>query len=160
MSDSRRRRAFCAAALCTTAAVLAPLAALADQRFEARLVGHAILPAGEIVLAPPPDAPDYFRISGRFTGPEITGSNNPRNERVGSAPSRGFHGGRPTGFMLPFAGQPVQGFSGIRPIGDGSYWVNGDNGFGFRANSADAGQADVRQCRHELHATGGHGRNG
>ena len=62
------RRAFCAAALCTAAAVLAPFAALADQRFEARLVGHAILPAREIVLAPPPDAPDYFRISGRFTG--------------------------------------------------------------------------------------------
>ncbi|MCX7933265.1 MAG: esterase-like activity of phytase family protein, partial [Rhodovarius sp.] len=31
-----------------------------------------------------------------------------------------------------------QGFSGIIPAGDGSFWVTGDNGFGNRRNSADA----------------------
>lgn len=46
--------------------------------------------------------------------------------------------GRPTGLSLPFRGQPVQGFSGIRPVGDGSHWVLTDNGFGNRRNSADA----------------------
>jgi hypothetical protein len=39
---------------------------------------------------------------------------------------------------LPFVGQPLQGFSGIKPAGDGSYWVLTDNGFGAKRNSADA----------------------
>jgi hypothetical protein len=45
---------------------------------------------------------------------------------------------RPTGIALPFNGQPLQGFSGIKPAGDGSYWVLTDNGFGNRRNSPDA----------------------
>jgi len=32
----------------------------------------------------------------------------------------------------------VQGFSGIKTMKDGSYWVLTDNGFGSKANSADA----------------------
>jgi hypothetical protein len=39
---------------------------------------------------------------------------------------------------MPVPGQPLQGFSGIKPVGDGSYWVTGDNGFGNRRNSPDA----------------------
>ena len=39
---------------------------------------------------------------------------------------------------MPFNGQPLQGFSGIRTIGDGSYYVLTDNGFGSMANSPDA----------------------
>ena len=31
-------------------------------------------------------------------------------------------GGRPTGVLLPFAGQPVQGHSGIKKMADGSFW--------------------------------------
>jgi hypothetical protein len=39
---------------------------------------------------------------------------------------------------LPFAGQPVQGHSGIKHMPDGTYWVITDNGFGSKANSPDA----------------------
>lgn len=37
----------------------------------------------------------------------------------------------------PYPGQPVQGFSGTHALGDGSYLVLSDNGFGAKANSAD-----------------------
>jgi hypothetical protein len=108
--------------------------AAADTRFEAVLVGHALLPANTLVQ-PPADAPAQLRVSGRFTGP-----GNNRVDAVGSVPgdSGAMHGRRPTGLSLPFQGQPVQGFSGIKPAGDGSYWVITDNGFGNRRNSPDA----------------------
>ena len=120
--------------LATVAAIGLALPATADTRFEARLAGHAILPAATF-LAPPADAPEYFRISGRFTG-----AGNARNEQVGSIPGVSLpgYGPRPTGLAMPFPGQPLQGFSGIKPVGDGSYWVTGDNGFGNRRNSPDA----------------------
>jgi len=35
------------------------------------------------------------------------------------------------------AHQPVQGFSGMIPAGDGTWWALSDNGFGARDNSAD-----------------------
>ena len=136
---------------------LAP-AALADQAFEARVAGHAVLPAATFI-APPPGAPPGFATSGRFTGP-----GNTRNEVRGSAMGNvgPTFGNRDTGISLPFEGQPVQGFSGIRPAGgagggnpggagngipggagngipgDASYWVITDNGFGNRRNSPDA----------------------
>ena len=126
--------ATAAAISMTGAAINLTGAARADTRFEARLVGQAILPAATF-LAPPADAPEYFRISGRFTG-----AGNPRNEQPGSFPGVTLpgYGPRATGLAMPFPGQPLQGFSGIKPIGDGSYWVTGDNGFGNRRNSPDA----------------------
>ena len=116
------------------AAIALTNAASADQRFEARVVGHAMLPAATLI-APPADAPPGFANSGRFTGP-----GNSRVEALGSIPADtgAMHGNRRTGVGLPLQGQPVQGFSGIRPVGDGSYWVTTDNGFGTRRNSADA----------------------
>ncbi len=38
----------------------------------------------------------------------------------------------------PYPGQPVQGFSATHRLADGSYLVMSDNGFGAKANSADA----------------------
>ena len=37
----------------------------------------------------------------------------------------------------PYPGQPVQGFSATHKLGDSSYLVMSDNGFGSKANSAD-----------------------
>ena len=117
-------------------ALLAAGPALADQRFEATLAGHAILPAATFV-APPEGAPAGFAISGRFTG-----AGNARNDQAGSMPgdTGPAYGSRRTGLSLPFNGQPVQGFSGIKPVvGEpGAYWVLTDNGFGNRRNSPDA----------------------
>jgi hypothetical protein len=50
------------------------------------------------------------------------------------------HGKRPTGIMLPFKGQPMQGLSGfaMTQAEDGSVYVLTDNGFGSKANSPDA----------------------
>lgn len=118
------------------AALIAGPAARADQRFEATLAGHAILPAAGF-LAPPADAPPGLGLSGRFAGP-----GNLRVEQPGSIP--GTTGpapnGRPTGLSFPFRGQPLQGFSGIKPVAGepGAYWVLTDNGFGTKRNSADA----------------------
>ncbi|MFZ4407631.1 MAG: esterase-like activity of phytase family protein [Paracraurococcus sp.] len=126
------RRFLIAAGL--AAAIAAP--ARADQRFEATLAGHALLPAATFV-APPEGAPPGFALSGRFTGP-----GNLRVEQPGSIPgdTGAIHGRRPTGLSLPFRGQPVQGFSGIKPVAGepGAYWVLTDNGFGAKRNSSDA----------------------
>ncbi|MDJ0387795.1 esterase-like activity of phytase family protein [Roseomonas sp. E05] len=106
----------------------------ADMKVEARLAGHAVLPAYSMAL-PPADAPRDALVAGKFTGAA-------REDRPGSLPgSTGpAPAGRPTGIALPFVGQPVQGFSGIKPVeGEpGAYWVLTDNGFGNKRNSGDA----------------------
>jgi hypothetical protein len=103
--------------------------AAADQAFPATLAGHAILKA-ETYVQPPADAPDDLKISGKFT---VGGR---RTDAVGSVMGRS--GGRPTGVSVPMRGQPIQGFSGIKRLGDGSYLSLSDNGFGSKANSPDA----------------------
>jgi hypothetical protein len=128
------RRVLLATIASLGAAMSLALPAAAEQRFEARLVGHAILPAASFV-APPEGAPPGFSISGRFTSADGLRLQQPGSlmGNTGAA-----YGSRDTGIALPFQGQPVQGFSGIKPIGDGTYWVLTDNGFGARANSPDA----------------------
>lgn len=117
-------------------ALIAAGPALADQRFEATLAGHAVLPAFTMVL-PPADAPRDALLSGKFAGP-----GNLRIDRPGAVmgDTGAMHGNRPTGIAFPFIGQPVQGFSGIKPVANepGAYWVLTDNGFGNRRNSPDA----------------------
>ncbi|WP_084298199.1 esterase-like activity of phytase family protein [Actinoplanes friuliensis] len=56
----------------------------------------------------------------------------------GSEPSGAALGTAPVnGIAAPWDDQPVQGFSGVLPNGDGTYDVLSDNGFGNKANSAD-----------------------
>lgn len=96
--------------------------ALADSaEYGATLAGHAVLPA-ETLIEPPADAPEALQTSGKFTGEG--------NRRSTAAPA--------SGKALPFKGQPLQGFSGIKAMGDGTYTVLTDNGFGGKANSPDA----------------------
>lgn len=64
-----------------------------------------------------------------------------------SLPADTFAEGPPSGVRLgteprngrtpPFDSQPVQGFSGISAVGDGTFWVLSDNGFGSIVNSPD-----------------------
>ena len=115
------------------AAVLALSTASAfadDQEFPAKLAAHAILPANTIIPAPE-NAPEHLRTSGKFTT-----ADRKRAEGLGTVP--GKDGLRPTGLSLPFDGQPVQGFSGIKSMGDGTFWSLSDNGFGSKLNSSDA----------------------
>ena len=104
--------------------------------YPAELAGHAVLPAATFV-PPPADAPDSFAISGRFAEPAKG-----RNETVGSIKGTSFLSDkaapRETGLSLPFKGQPVQGFSGIKKLANGNFIVLTDNGFGSKANSSDA----------------------
>lgn len=110
---------------------LSTASALADEKeFPATLVGHAILPANTIIPAPE-NAPEHLRSSGKFTT-----ADRKRAEGIGTVP--GKDGVRPTGLSLPFDGQPVQGFSGIKAVADGTYWSLSDNGFGNKLNSTDA----------------------
>ena len=39
---------------------------------------------------------------------------------------------------MPFPGQPLQGMSGVRSLGDDRFVFLTDNGFGNKANSSDA----------------------
>jgi hypothetical protein len=55
----------------------------------------------------------------------------------GSEPSGTLVTGNTNGFPVPFADQPVQGFSGIVNNGDGTFDVLSDNGYGNQANSGD-----------------------
>ncbi|RYI91124.1 MAG: hypothetical protein EON47_21300, partial [Acetobacteraceae bacterium] len=122
--------------LLATAAILLAPAARADTSFEATLAGHAILPA-DSMAQPPADAPQDARSAGKFTGPGNLRTDRPASipGTTGPAPA-----GRPTGLALPFTGQAIQGFSGIKPVegAPGAYWVLTDNGFGNKRNSPDA----------------------
>ncbi|WP_457093470.1 esterase-like activity of phytase family protein [Microvirga sp. P5_D2] len=108
--------------------ILLATQAVAQQQFPAVLAGHAVLPAQSLVEAPA-DAPADLKVSGKFT----TGK---RVEALGTV--EGTSGDRPTGVKLPFKGQPLQGHSGIKSMGDGTFWVLTDNGFGSRATSPDS----------------------
>jgi hypothetical protein len=55
----------------------------------------------------------------------------------GSEPSGALVTGNTNGHAVPFADQPVQGFSGIVNNGDGTFDVLSDNGYGNQANSGD-----------------------
>lgn len=98
-------------------------AAHAQQVFPATLTGHAQLPSSSFVPAPA-DASEHYNVSGRFTGEEG------RIEQL-------YTNVQSTGLALPFPSQPLQGFSGIRSLGDGRFLVLTDNGFGSKANSSD-----------------------
>ncbi|AWC24402.1 hypothetical protein CO731_03887 [Aminobacter sp. MSH1] len=122
-----RRSLYLAAAVLA----LSTASAFADEtEFKATLTGHAILPANTIIAAPE-NAPEHLRTSGKFTTPDRK-----RAESLGTVP--GKDGVRLTGLSLPFDGQPVQGFSGIKAVGDGTFWSLSDNGFGNKLNSTDA----------------------
>ncbi len=105
--------------------------AFADEvAFPAKLVSHAILPANTIIAAPA-DAPAHLKTSGKFTT-----ADRKRAEGLGTIP--GKDGVRPTGLSMPFDGQAVQGFSGIKAMEDGTFWSLSDNGFGSKINSSDS----------------------
>jgi hypothetical protein len=114
-----------------------PSAIYAQQQFPATLKGHVWLPAQAIALTPPKDAPASFAISGKFMGPEWR-----RVDAVGTVPGHSYISPaaalRKTGMATPFKGQPVQGFSGIKSMKDGTFWVLTDNGFGAKRDSGDA----------------------
>ena len=118
------------------ASLLLPLAVNAQQEFPATLRGHAWLPS-QTVAAVPKDAPASFAVSGKFMGPEWR-----RTEALGSVPGNSYispaGAQRKTGGATPIQGQPVQGFSGIKAMKDGTFWVLTDNGFGSKRDSADA----------------------
>lgn len=119
-----------ATALCALLAAQT-VGALADaQEFPAVLESHAVLPANTVIPAPA-DAPEHLKSAGKFTTPDRK-----RTTELGTVP--GKDGVRTTGLGLPFDGQPVQGFSGIKAMGDGTFWSLSDNGFGAKANSSDA----------------------
>ena len=114
-----------------------PVLVHAQQQFPATLKGHAWLPAQGLSLTPPKDAPESFAISGKFMGPEWR-----RVEAIGTVPGNSYISPasalRKTGGATPFKGQPVQGFSGIKSMKDGTFWVLTDNGFGAKRDSGDA----------------------
>jgi len=117
-------------------ALLAIAPVQAQQAFPATLVGHAALPARTFVAAPK-DAPTSLQTSGKYTTAD--GHREDKLESIAGSSYLSAKGApKPTGINLPFKGQPVQGFSGIKAMKDGSYWVLTDNGFGSKANSADA----------------------
>lgn len=120
----------------TIALLASTTAGAADiPQFPAMLAGHAALPALTLIQ-PPADAPELFRISGRFTAPDRR-----RVEELGAIPTVAFTADkaapRSSGVGLPLAGQPAQGMSGIVATGDGLFLLLSDNGYGSRVNSPD-----------------------
>lgn len=125
-----------ASALMALASLLAATSATAQTAYPATLSGHAVLAARSFIEAPA-DAPESLRTSGKYTAP-----GGRRVDALASLPGTSFLSDpaapRPTGISLPFASQPVQGFSGIKSLGQGRFAVLSDNGYGSRANSPDA----------------------
>ena len=132
---SVRRSSLLFASLLVALAV--PLNASAQQQFPATLAGHAVLPALAIAVDPPKDAPETFATSGKYTTPNWR-----RVDAVGTIPGTSYispaAAPRLTGMSTPFKGQAMQGFSGIKAMPDGTFWVMTDNGFGAKKDSADA----------------------
>ncbi len=122
--------------LCAAGPLVAQSVLPAQTEFAATLAGHAALPARTFVDMPS-DAPPSMRTSGKYTA-----TDGRRIDEPGSVMGISFLSDkqvpRPTGIRLPFEGQPVQGFSGIKSVGDGRFWVLSDNGYGARNNSPDA----------------------
>jgi hypothetical protein len=112
------------------AALFAGSALADDKEFSAQLAGQAILPANTLTAAPA-DAPEFLKTSGKFTTPDRK-----RTEKLGTVD--GKDGARVTDVKLPLDGQPIQGFSGIKAMEDGTFWTLSDNGFGSKATSSDA----------------------
>lgn len=105
--------------------------AMAEEKaYSAKLVSHAILPANTIIAAPA-DAPAHLKTSGKFTT-----ADRKRTDGLGTVP--GKDGLRETGLKMPFDGQAMQGFSGIKTMEDGTFWSLSDNGFGSKINSSDS----------------------
>ncbi len=121
-------------ALLSTALLAGAAAHAQDKPFRATVAGHVLLPAESFVTAPN-DAPALLKTSGKFTGPA-------RNDKLrsveGISALSDKTAPRKIGISLPFDGQPVQGFSGIKSLGNGEFLVVTDNGFGNKANSPDA----------------------
>jgi hypothetical protein len=110
------------AALAVT--MLSPASYAQPVQFDATLKAHAQLPAQTFVPAPA-DAPYGLSMSGRFTS----------GKRVETP----YGWANPaSGIAMPFPGQPVQGMSGVRSLGDDRFVFLTDNGFGAKANSSDA----------------------
>lgn len=124
------------AAVLATAIAATPAMADEPRKFPATLAGHALIPAATKVT-PPANAPADAKVSGKFTGPGAR-----RVDAIGSIEGTSFLSDkaapRKTGFKMPMEGQPLQGLSGIKTAGDGTFWVLTDNGFGSKANSPDA----------------------
>ncbi len=108
-------------ALATSLATTTAASADESKAFDAVLAGHTVLPA-ETLIPAPADASESLKVSGKYTGKAPM--------RVSAEPTDGA--------ALPFNGQPVQGFSGIKTMGDDTYFVGTDNGFGKKVNSPDA----------------------
>ncbi|WP_027486116.1 esterase-like activity of phytase family protein [Allorhizobium undicola] len=115
--------------LATVSLTLLTSFAMAEEKaFPAKLSAQAVLPANTVIDAPA-DAPDALKSAAKFTTPD-------RKRATGAVP--GMDGIHPTGLSMPFKGQAVQGFSGIKTMKDGSFWSLSDNGFGTKLNSVDA----------------------
>jgi hypothetical protein len=119
------------AAFLISSAASAQTTGSVQPALDATLKGHAILPAATFI-DPPADAPAEVKVSGKFT---VGGK---RTDAIGSVPGKSGQSERLTGLSVPFTGQPVQGFSGIKSLGNGEFLVLTDNGFGSKLNSPDA----------------------
>lgn len=61
----------------------------------------------------------------------------PADSYAEGPPSGNSITGTTNGRTIPFANQPIQGFSAVQVADDNSYWFLSDNGFGSKANSPD-----------------------
>jgi hypothetical protein len=104
-------------------------------KYNATLVSHAFLPAGTF-QPPPADAPSQLNVTCKYGN---AANGNRRIDAVASVVGTDGNGTivRPTGLSYPFIGQPVEGLSGIKSLGNGTYLQLQDNGFGSKINSPD-----------------------
>jgi glycerophosphoryl diester phosphodiesterase len=128
------------------------------RSFSAMLSAVVVLAAPAVGRA---QTSDQAMLLGRAVLPASTfAAGPPSGSLLGSSPINGV--------PVPFASQPVQGFSAALRAGRGRYWVMPDNGYGSIENSADfdlrvylidpdlrtahGGSGSIRVLRHiELH---------
>lgn len=103
-------------------------------KFEAKLAGFTKIPYDSFYETPK-DSP-IQRGSGFFTAPDRK-RHLPYGSIVGTSFMSDKKAPRIVSFDLPIPKQPLQGFSGINSMGDGTFWTLSDNGFGEKINSPD-----------------------
>ncbi|WNG43994.1 hypothetical protein F0U60_07730 [Archangium minus] len=86
-------------------------------------------PSNEPRPPEPEPLPEKPQLAGRAVLPADTFAEGPASGE--------FSGTNKNGVQVPFAKQPVQGFSAVADNGDGSFLVMSDNGYGTIESSAD-----------------------
>jgi hypothetical protein len=106
-----------------------------SDELKAFVRGKIVIPNNELIKLPK-DFPKILETSGKFISKDNTRIKKLYSHSAVSFMSDSAHP-RLTGVRLPIKGQPLQGFSGVKSLGNDEFIFIVDNGYGSKKNSPD-----------------------